>query len=122
MSTHSKTACYLASHPRLSAGLYLALVGAFCLTTLWVLMDTIALHVARNDALRLLNRLQERAKLSSTVSGTALKAWPPGSPFLQGPTATVASASLVQQVAGAITQAGGTVISTEVEPQRPQSK
>ena len=122
MTTASTTARYLGLHPRLSAGLYLTLVAAFCLTVLFILIDIVELHLARNDALDLLNRLRERAKLSATGPGTPLKAWPAGSPFLQGQTATVASASLVQHVASAITQAGGTVISTEVEPQRPQSK
>lgn len=38
-----------------------------------------------------------------------------GSPFLEGPTVTVAGASLLQRVAGAIAQAGGTMQSSQVD-------
>ena len=48
--------------------------------------------------------------------------WPPGSPFLEGQTVTVASAALLQRIADTITRAGGTVASTEIQPQAAQSK
>ena len=45
-----------------------------------------------------------------------------GSPFLGGETITVAGATLLQRVAGAITQFGGTVQSSQVDLQGPQAK
>jgi general secretion pathway protein M len=45
-----------------------------------------------------------------------------GSPFLEGSTVTVAGAALLQRVAAGVTQYGGSVLSSEVELQSPQSK
>ncbi|MGH9806535.1 MAG: type II secretion system protein GspM, partial [Terriglobia bacterium] len=47
---------------------------------------------------------------------------PAGSPFLGGETITVAGATLLQRVATAITRYGGTVQSSQVDLQGPQSK
>ena len=52
----------------------------------------------------------------------AASAAPSGSPFLEGPTMTVAGASLLQRVAGAVMKVGGTILSSQVELQGPQSK
>jgi general secretion pathway protein M len=123
MTAHSSTGRYLASHPRVSASIYLALLSVLCLTTVFLLMDTVERHHARSEALELLGRLQGRTQLTSSDSESPLRARPPpGSPVLEGPTSTVASAALLQRITSAITQAGGSVISTEVEAQRPQSK
>jgi general secretion pathway protein M len=45
-----------------------------------------------------------------------------GSPFLDDATVTVAGATLLQRVAGAVTHAGGNVLSSQVDLQGPQSK
>ena len=47
---------------------------------------------------------------------------PPGSPFLEGQTVTVASAALLQRMTSIITNAGGTVVSSEMVQQGAQSK
>jgi general secretion pathway protein M len=39
----------------------------------------------------------------------------PGAPFLEGPTVTVAGAALLQRVAAAVTTAGGTIQSSQVD-------
>jgi general secretion pathway protein M len=56
---------------------------------------------------------QKVATDGSTVSG---------SPFLDDATVTVAGATLLQRVAGAVTHAGGNVLSSQVDLQGPQSK
>jgi general secretion pathway protein M len=45
-----------------------------------------------------------------------------GSPVLEGPTVTVAGAVLMQRVAGAITRAGGNILSSQVDLQGNQAK
>jgi general secretion pathway protein M len=45
-----------------------------------------------------------------------------GSPVLEGPTVTVAGASLLQRVAEAITKVGGNILSSQVDLQGPQIK
>jgi general secretion pathway protein M len=51
-----------------------------------------------------------------------LGAAPSGSPFLQGRTMNVAGAALLQRVAGAITRAGGNVLSSQVDLQKADAK
>jgi general secretion pathway protein M len=113
---------YLARHPSLSAIVYVALVVALCLTTLFLLTDIVEHYRARNASLEMLSRLQERADASPLNSRGTADSWPPGSPFLEGPTVTLASAALLQRITSAITRAGGAVVSSEVEPQGMQSK
>ena len=47
---------------------------------------------------------------------------PPGSPFVEGETVTVAGAAILQRVAGAIQRYGGNVLSSQVGLEGPQSK
>ncbi len=42
---------------------------------------------------------------------------PSGSPFLQGATVTIAGATLLQRVAGAVSKFGGSVLSTQLDLQ-----
>jgi general secretion pathway protein M len=74
-------------------------------------------YASYDDSLARLTRLQERPQTVGIGSAA-----PPGSPFLEGRTATVASAMLLQRLTGAVTAAGGSVISSEVEQGRAQTK
>jgi general secretion pathway protein M len=67
-----------------------------------------------------LAQLEGRRALSR-VAGVA-DGPPTGSPFLEGPTVTVAAADLLQHVASAINRAGGNVLSSQVELEGAQSK
>ena len=67
----------------------------------------------------LLARLEGR-KLSSGPSGLA--SGPAGSPFLEGRTVTVAGAALQQRVVAAVKDAGGNVVSSQVDLQGSQAK
>jgi general secretion pathway protein M len=122
MSARQSIDRYLAGHPSLSALVYVALVVAFCLTTLFLLADVIEHYRARNSSFEMLSRLQERAQVSPLDSRAAPGSPPAGSPFLEGQTMTLASAALLQRITGAITRAGGTVVSSEIEPHGAQSK
>jgi general secretion pathway protein M len=55
-------------------------------------------------------------------SAHPLSAEHPGSPFLEGPTVTVAGASLLQRVAAAVGNAGGTIQSSQVDVTGNQAK
>ena len=67
----------------------------------------------------LLDRLEGR-KPSTEASGLASR--PAGSPFLDGRTVTVAGAALQQRVVAAVRDAGGNVLSSQVDLQGSQSK
>jgi general secretion pathway protein M len=47
---------------------------------------------------------------------------PQGSPFLEGQTVTLAGAALLQRIGGAVTSAGGNVLSSQVDVQDASSK
>lgn len=64
----------------------------------------------------ILGRLQGRRP--PAADGTAAPAGPPaGSPFLEGPTVTVAGANLMQRVGAAVTRYDGRIMSSRVELQ-----
>jgi general secretion pathway protein M len=69
----------------------------------------------------LLAQLEGR-KPSLSAPGAAAGQAPAGSPFLEGPTVTVAGAALLQRVADAVTKVGGNVLSSQVDVQGVQVK
>lgn len=107
---------YFARHPYLSGLVYVALVVVCCLTSLSMLGGLIERYHARNASLEILSRLEGRDHGGTKVSR------PPGSPFLEGQTVTVAGAALLQRITGIITGAGGTVVSSEMVQQGGPSK
>lgn len=72
-------------------------------------------------AREILEGLEGRGRPIGNVDNTA-GVVPPGSPTLEGPTLTVAGASLLQRVTGAVTKLGGNVLSSQVELQGFQTK
>lgn len=75
-------------------------------------------ELARNEAL--LEQLRSRG--GARGAGAGATAGRPGSPFLEGPSLTVAGATLLQRVAAAVTQAGGTVQSSQINVEGAQAK
>jgi general secretion pathway protein M len=86
-------------------------VLAALVAVIWfALADLYAGQRALADTADLLERLQGR-KAAALGAGGQMS----GSPFLEGPTITVAGAALLQRVTGAVTKAGGTVQSSQVD-------
>jgi general secretion pathway protein M len=67
----------------------------------------------------LLDQLQGRR---ARAGSSPLAAEHPGTPFLEGPTVTVAGATLLQRVAAAIANVGGTIQSSQVDVLGTQAK
>lgn len=88
------------------AAIFALSIGTICLA----LTDLQQRRRDLADSEVLLSQLKLR-RTPQVASGTARS----GSPFLEGPTVTVAGASLLQRVAGAIAQAGGTMQSSQVD-------
>ena len=112
---------YLPRHPTISGLMYVALIVACCLATLFALTELVDRYRARDASLEMLSRLAGQNQLSSGPAGTK-GTRPPGPSFLEGQTVTVASAALLQRITTIITDAGGTVVSTEIVPQGERSK
>jgi general secretion pathway protein M len=112
---------YLARYPYVAVAVYVVLVVAF-LVTIWVALASIFEQRAiLADSVDILNQLEARQQNSNAANSPG-GAVPAGSPFLGGETITVAGATLLQRVASAITRFGGTVQSSQVDLQGPQSK
>lgn len=116
MISRKSISSYFVGYPRLSALIYVGAVVICCLATVLMLGDVVDRYRARNASLDMLSRLAGRSH------GGTKDLRPPGSPFLEGQTVTVASAALLQRITSSITNAGGTIISSEIAQQGMQSK
>ena len=111
----------IAKAPAIAALVYAAVIAVF-LTLIWSAVADIQERRAGVAATaEILAQLQGRRPLSPgpNASGDAERT---GSPFLEGPTVTVAGAALLQRVASAVTKVGGNVLSSQVDLQGTQSK
>jgi general secretion pathway protein M len=96
---------------------YAAVVVAFFMTALGTALDIMERYKSLEETANTLARLERRAQPAPSRAGLPVKI-PPGSPFLEGQSVTVAGAALVQRMTSAISRAGGSVVSSEVESQR----
>ena len=111
----------LTRSPLIAVTVYLALMTAFAAVIWGPIADALEHRSAVAAARDFLEQMERRkpAPIDASDGGMVV---PPGSAFLEGPTVTVAGAALLQRVAAAVTKAGGTIQSSQVELQGPQSK
>jgi len=111
----------VAGHPAVAAAIYATLMVAFGAVIWLSLAGILEQRATLVDSIDILSRLDARQPNSGAGAATP-GAVPAGSPFLGGETITVAGATLLQRVASAISQYGGTVQSSQVDLQGPQAK
>lgn len=99
------------------ASLVIVLVYLTC-SAMADILDRRAVLAASTETLA---QLEGRRPLSPNAAGV-IDGPPAGSPFLEGPTVTVAGASLLQRLAGAVNQVGGSVLSSQVDFEGIQSR
>src|SRR6185369_14800636 len=109
---------YLARFPATAAICYVAVIIGFLLTTWFFLSDFLERRQALAETSDVLGQLDGRKSSAKGSESTILT----GSPVLEGPSVTVAGATLLQRVAGAVTHLGGNIISSQVDLQGAQSK
>jgi general secretion pathway protein M len=98
---------------------YVALLMGFAVVT-WLALASLAGDYAEYTAAAdMLDRIEGRKPGASGLASGADKS---GSPFLEGRTVTIAGAALQQRVVGAVTEAGGNVLSTQVDLQGSETK
>jgi len=112
---------YLARYPYVAVAAYAVLVVAILMTIWMSLASVFEQRAVLAESINVLNQLEARQQ-NPDAANNAAGAVPAGSPFLGGETITVAGATLLQRVAGAITRFGGTVQSSQVDLQGPQAK
>jgi general secretion pathway protein M len=108
--------------PYAAAVSYLALLLCLGLTTWGAVGDILERQSALASSADLLARLEGRATPRPNRDGIDEFSAAAGSPFLEGPTVTVAGAALLQRVGAAMTRYGGTVQSSQVDLQGSPSK
>jgi general secretion pathway protein M len=113
---------YLARYPIAAAALYAALVILLVSTTWSTVSDLLERRQAVAESADVLKQLEDRKIATARPAGGPDAAAATESPFLEGPTVTVAGAALLQRVASEVTRAGGNVLSTQVDLDGTQAK
>jgi general secretion pathway protein M len=113
---------YLTRFPLGAAVCYAAVVLVFLFMAAFAVLDLLDRRDAVAMAADTLSRLEGRGVPRPPVAGVGEATVMTGSPVLEGPTVTVAGAVLMQRVAGAITRAGGNILSSQVDLQGNQAK
>ena len=121
MSANLSIERYLARFPLVAATVYVALLILFGCAIWSAVTDVFDRRAAVVAASDILDQLQGRKPAAAGMAGSG-EAVPTGSPFLEGPTVTVAGAALLQRMGSAVTKVGGNVLSSQVELQGTQSK
>jgi general secretion pathway protein M len=101
----------LSQSPLIAVVLYLAVFGGFGFSSVIAIANIFDHQRALAQTSDLLDQLRGRKPRHPAE----LSAEHPGTPFLEGPTVTVAGAALLQRVAAAVGNAGGTIQSSQVD-------
>jgi general secretion pathway protein M len=118
ISTGNAVTRTLTHSPLIAVVLYLAIIGGLLVTAGLAVANIFDHQRALAQTSDLLDQLQGR-KARGGASPSAGRA---GTPFLEGPTVTVAGAALLQRVAAAVGNVGGTVQSSQVDVLGTQAK
>lgn len=108
-------------NPVVATVCYVGVVLALTFTTWAALADIYQRQAALSKTRTVLDEIEGRRSSRSSASAPAGTV-PAGSPFVEGQTVTVAGASILQRVAGAVQRFGGNVLSSQVGLDGPQSK
>ncbi|WP_314955550.1 type II secretion system protein GspM [Bradyrhizobium cosmicum] len=110
----------LAGSPLIAVTLYVAVTGGLLLMAGLSIADVVSHRQALAQTSDLLDQL--RGRKGGARNSAAMSAEHPGTPFLEGPTVTVAGANLLQRVAAAVGNVGGSVQSSQVDVSGAQVK
>ncbi|PJG53265.1 general secretion pathway protein GspM [Bradyrhizobium forestalis] len=103
----------IASSPLIAVTLYVAVFGGLLLMAGLSIAEIVAHRQALAQTSDLLD--QFRGRKGGAKNAAAAMAEHRGTPFLEGPTVTVAGANLLQRVAAAVGDVGGSVQSSQVD-------
>ena len=116
----TSTTVILRRSPLIAVVLYLVTIGGLLALAGIAVANVLDHQRALAQTSDLLDQLQGRKARGAGTS--PLAAEHPGTPFLEGPTVTVAGATLLQRVAAAVGNVGGTIQSSQVDVTGTQAK
>ena len=120
MSSIAASGKVVTSSPILSAAVYLGLMVVLLFTVVTSITDLLDQRGEVAGAANMLEQLEGRRPAAALGQGDMTM--PSGSAYLEGATVTIAGATLLQRVAGAITKFGGNVLSTQLDLQGTSSR
>jgi general secretion pathway protein M len=106
--------------PILAAAIYAGLVVVLLFTVTTSIADIMGQRSELAASVAMLEQLEGHRP--STGRGAPGETMPSGSAYLEGATVTVAGATLLQRVAGAVVKFGGNVLSTQLDVQGTPTK
>lgn len=116
-----KVEAILVRFPLAAVAAYLGLVVLFAFMTIQTVFEVLSSRDAAASAVEILQTLEARHLTPPSAARTDVSV-PTGSPFLEGPTVSVASAMLLQRVLAATKRVNGNTLSSQVELQGPLAK
>lgn len=121
MINMQKIEAMLTRYPRGAVAAYVVLVALFAFMTIQTVLEVLQSRTDAAAAADILQTLESRnpARPLAAKSDTGV---PVGSPFLEGPTVSVAGATLLQRVLSATKRVNGNTLSSQVDTQGPLSK
>jgi general secretion pathway protein M len=111
----------LVNSPVVAATAYVGVVIVLLIVAATTVIDLLGQRASVAATVAMLEQLEGR-KPAATGKRSGDIGVPTGSAFLEGSTVTVAGAALLQRVAGAVTKAGGNVLSSQLDVQGPNAK
>jgi general secretion pathway protein M len=111
----------LVNSPIVAATAYAGLVIILLVVAASSLVDLFSQRASVAATAAMLEQLEGRKPLAAGKRSGDIGV-PAGSAFLEGATVTVAGAALLQRVAGAVTKAGGNMLSSQLDLEGPNAK
>lgn len=121
MSAFTASGKAITTSPMLAATIYVGLVVMLLFAVATSIVDLVGKRDEVASAATMLEQLDGRHPAAAHNASSDVTI-PAGSAFLEGATVTIAGATLLQRVSGAVTKFGGSVLSTQLDMQGSQSK
>jgi general secretion pathway protein M len=121
MSAFTASGKAIATSPMLAATIYAGLVVMLLFAVATSIADLVGQRDEVASSATMLEQLDGRHPALAHNASSDVTV-PSGSAFLEGATVTIAGATLLQRVSGAVTKLGGNVLSTQLDLQGTQSR
>ncbi len=121
MSTFAASRKFIGASPIVSATIYVGAVVALLFTVVTSITDIAGQRAEVAAASAMLEQLEDHKAVAAGGARGDIS-MPSGSAYLEGATVTIAGATLLQRVAGAVVKLGGNVLSTQLDLQGSPSK
>jgi general secretion pathway protein M len=121
MSIIQRINATIGGSPLIAVSVYMALLAFLTFLTADAVIEALERRDALVSASELLQRLEAKDPVRLSAARTDISV-PKGSPFLEGPSPSVAAAALLQRVTAATKRVNGNILSSQVDLQGPRSK